>query len=149
MATGTAHQITGTATGVLAAASGFHAGVSPYVCALIVAGAAVAAKAPDYLEGGMIRHRTVTHWWVWWALLIVLGLHAFSHGAPLIGGFLGGFGIGGLTHLLFDLPNPAGIPLLTPYRRVSLKWWRSGRHEWLIVPAWLGATLYPAFSLFH
>lgn len=147
MATGLTHQITGTATGALIAAAGFHLGAELLPCALILAGAASGARAPDYLEGSAIRHRTITHWWPLWAGLVILGLHAMTHQAPEIGGFLIGFAMSAITHLLLDLPNPMGVPFLTPYRRVSLNWWRSGRHEWLIVPAWLAATLYPAFTL--
>ena len=43
--------------------------------------------------------------------------------------FFWGFGIGGLLHLLVDLPNPMGIPILTPTRRFSLKLWKSGKFE--------------------
>lgn len=149
MATGLTHQITGTATGALIAAVGLHLGVGLLTGAVIIAGAAVGAKAPDYLEGRAIRHRTITHWWFLWVVPLILGLHAMTHQAPEIGGFLVGFAMSAITHLLLDLPNPMGVPFLTPYRRVSLNWWRSGRHEWLIVPAWLAVTLYPAFTLIH
>ena len=54
-----------------------------------------------------------------------------------------GFSIGGLLHLLFDLPNPMGIPFLTPWNRVSLNLWNSGKKENLIV------TFVILFSLFY
>lgn len=46
-----------------------------------------------------------------------------------------GFAAGGMMHLLADWPNPLGVPWLFVYRRHSLKWWNSGRCDWLIVGA--------------
>jgi len=43
--------------------------------------------------------------------------------------FLLGFSFGGLLHLLTDLPNPMGIPIIAPNVRFSLKLWKSGRYE--------------------
>ena len=40
-----------------------------------------------------------------------------------------GYAAGGLTHLLFDLPNPMGVPIFTPVHRLSLRWWHSGDHD--------------------
>jgi hypothetical protein len=43
-------------------------------------------------------------------------------------------------HLLADFPNPLGVPWILPTHRHSLKWWSSGRCDWLvIVGAWLAA----------
>jgi membrane-bound metal-dependent hydrolase YbcI (DUF457 family) len=85
-----------------------------------------------------VRHRTVTHWVPLWILLFTF---SFLH-QPLyplsqaIQACAIGFTLGGLTHLLFDWPNPRGVPFLTPWRHHSLKLWNSGRREVLIVLGW-------------
>ncbi|MCY1380028.1 hypothetical protein D9M69_678080 [compost metagenome] len=43
-------------------------------------------------------------------------------------------------HLLADWPNPLGVPWI--FRRHSLRWWKSGRHDIIvIIAAWLAATI--------
>jgi hypothetical protein len=101
------------------------------------------ATAPDWLEipwagffgtrHSIIPHRTWTHWLFLWVCL--LGL---SVGHPLLaetvaGAMLMAFCLGGLTHLIMDLPNPMGIPILHPNRRRSLKLWASGKNEIALV----------------
>lgn len=57
--------------------------------------------------------------------------------------------VGGISHLLVDLPNPSGIPVLTPFHRMSLNCWESGDREWRLVlaallavaPLWWGEIL--------
>lgn len=58
-----------------------------------------------------------------------------------------GFALSGLGHLVLDSPNPMGIPLLLPHKRISLNLWRSGEMEWLIHLASLAAIAY--YYLFH
>ena len=53
-----------------------------------------------------------------------------------------GFSLGGLLHLLVDIPNPMGIPILTPYNRFSLKLWKSGKFENFICFILLFVNLY-------
>lgn len=100
------------------------------------------AQGAVWKRVSVIPHRTLTHWWpVWGCLLAVClaglpkSLWADAVGAPhaaaglaahAIGTGLTAFAIGGLLHLLGDLPNPSGIPRLLPFgRTVSLRWWRS------------------------
>jgi inner membrane protein len=139
--TRTGHHLTGLAAGILAA--GLFHGTAPSLAWLIVPCAWFGGVAPDRLEylgpWRWVRHRTVTHWWLLWVALLGYAVY--------LGGFAGallfGFGLGGLTHLLFDLPNPMGVPALHPWHRVSLRWWRSGEHEWLLVPMAFGAAALP------
>jgi len=120
--------------------------VSLIACLFLISG----ATAPDWLEirkksgGTIITHRTITHW-----LPIWIGLYVFSifmmntpqfnifeyaiNSNQYIAASLLGFTVGGLLHLAVDFPNPMGIPVLTPYHRLSLNLWKSGRNEGFII----------------
>jgi membrane-bound metal-dependent hydrolase YbcI (DUF457 family) len=114
------------------------------------------STAPDWLElrspkgGTFIKHRTWTHWLLPWMFLFSFsisqsGLHIdftsqseyFDYIKDYINidlnqyasSILLGFSLGGILHLLVDLPNPMGIPILTPFHRFSLKLWKSGKFE--------------------
>jgi membrane-bound metal-dependent hydrolase YbcI (DUF457 family) len=56
-----------------------------------------------------------------------------AHVASLYASVLLGFSVGGLLHLAVDIPNPMGIPLWVPWKRVSLGLWRCGEYEVLLV----------------
>jgi len=123
------------------------------------------STAPDWLEirrGGntLIPHRTITHFVPLWVGLLLLSLfsvnpelfHVLSfleHYAlnEIIRDCLLGFAIGGLLHLLFDLPNPMGIPFLLPFHRISLGLWRSGEMEKTIVFFVLCFSLWYAYPI--
>ncbi len=128
----------------------------------------IGSTAPDWLEirSGeytMIPHRTITHWlplWVFGFLTAIYSLSPyyfsiFDYMTFLDSFILGeiaascllGFSIGGLLHLLFDLPNPMGIPVLTPIHRFSLKLWNSGSMEFPIVIFVLICSLIYSFDL--
>jgi len=111
--------------------------------ALIAAWAVLpGATAPDWLEisrgGGkkrrtLITHRTLTHWLPLWIGVFLWTYHQIGISAHY-GWFIAwGFSVGALVHLLVDVPNPLGIPIMTPWHRVSLGWWRSGEMEALII----------------
>lgn len=121
----------------------------------------IGVNAPDYLEirikgKTLIPHRTITHWIPIWIVLFfysifsinsnyfnfLVNFNLYKLGIVEASALLG-FSIGGLLHLLFDLPNPMGIPFLTPWNRVSLNLWNSGKRENLIV------TFVILFSLFY
>ena len=97
------------------------------------------AVAPDALEWiipGKLRwceHRTITHWWPWWLLTLLIGI---MHMDDLWGPALLSYSLCAFSHLACDWPNPTGIPLLHPWDRRSLNWWRSGQKEWLLIPGW-------------
>ena len=88
-----------------------------------------------------IEHRTITHWVPLW-IGIAAFVTTFSFPAslqwyePFIYPFALGFVLGGLTHLVFDWPNPSGIPFLSPWSHHSLNLWRSGTADLIIVIAW-------------
>jgi len=79
----------------------------------------VGAVAPDFMEMGIIKHRTWTHWPLGWALILV----AAYYGVLLQPEYrdiyygLGGFCMGALLHVLADSPYYKGTPLLHPRKR--------------------------------
>lgn len=108
------------------------------------------ATAPDWLEirksggGTVIKHRTITHYLPIWAILFLVSLGYLTQNSFItenlpalpdnmfcswILSFVLGFSFGGLLHLLTDLPNPMGIPIIVPNVRFSLKLWKSGKYE--------------------
>ena len=99
--------------------------------------------APDWLEiswwdpqkgrQSVIKHRTITHVLILWIGAFVYSFMNLNKGwtIPLLG-----FSIGGLTHLLFDIPNPTGVPIWHPYKRFSFKLWKSGENEFILIMGW-------------
>jgi len=149
MASNKAHHATGWAAGVIAAAVVAHAGAGgpyqvPSVLAFLMG--ALGGTAPDWMEVAWwarthklwITHRTWTHWGLAWIALLAYSYLQLPHHAwapPLFG-----FAAGGIMHLLADWPNPLGVPWI--FRRHSLRWWKSGRHDLIvIIAAWLAATV--------
>jgi hypothetical protein len=113
----------------------------------------------------VIPHRTITHWWLLWlvpALLVTVwpfhipDFHFFASRTLAISGVLrmalAGFTAGGVMHLLMDVPNPTGIPILTPLARsrFGFGWWRSGNAleplAGLAMAAVAGAVLWAALN---
>tara|TARA_B100000700_G_scaffold267699_1_gene307765 strand:- start:31817 stop:32401 length:585 start_codon:yes stop_codon:yes gene_type:complete len=137
-----------------------------YIAAI---GTILGAKAPDYLEirtkvkdenkkvigtRTLITHRTITHWLPLWLIAGLFLLIQFEQSyfpffsnynfnnnevSNYIFSFFLGYVIGGLLHLITDLPNPMGIPIIHPKKRFSLNLWKSGKLEFLIV---LGILLF-------
>lgn len=107
--------------------------IGPAQASLFFAGAALGARAPDWLEGAiwlmrrryaLLPHRTVTHWWGIWIALGAAG-YDFVPGAPAWLVF--GVAASALLHILIDAMTPAGVPLLHPFAaRASLRMFRSG-----------------------
>lgn len=144
------HHITGAITGF---GVGVHLSLQPEFgwasVGACVLGGWYGGVFPDTFEKifGMywVKHRTVTHWVPLWVcgLVALLGTEyplPFLFGAEAYAALLA-FVLGGLTHLLFDWPNPTGIPFLHPWRRHTLNWWKSGEAEWLCVLVW-GGTIF-------
>lgn len=122
----------------------------------------IGSNAPDTLEcsykkagergdkvwhyGRLIAHRTLTHYWPLWLVLLYLcqavlpqysyllvlsmgTIDVIEFAQPVLMGYL----FGGLGHLVFDALTPMGIPLLMPYgKRYSLRLYRSRFAEGLI-----------------
>lgn len=119
------------------------------------------ATAPDWMEfrkssgGTLITHRTWTHWLLpWIAIFLITGsqepinlisydfLNEYNIGlSEKLNFALFCFSLGGLLHLSVDIPNPMGIPILTPFHRFSLKLWKSGKYETAICFVFLGINL--------
>lgn len=143
----TGHKLVGLAVGVGAAGAMkiWHPAFELWWLAVMLPLAVTGAAFPDRIEWGpfgdrWVTHRTWTHWWPFWLGPTVILLWPefrdfsgwFSHPA-IFAGMLAFFA-GGLSHLLTDLPNPSGVPFLTPYHHVSLGLWKSGQMEWAVVP---------------
>lgn len=160
--TNTGHRLTGIGAAMLSyALSEFLSkklkldlGMLNYVCA---AAALSGANAPDWLEvatrtvdgqrKSLIPHRTITHWLPLWIAGLAWGIFNVGTG---VSSFVIGFTIGGLMHLAMDWPNPMGIPIWVPWRRVSGRLWKSGKREILLVlGSWgLGWGAIQAVSLY-
>lgn len=154
--TGKGHTWVSLAFSIATYKIGLDLGVTPL---LVSAATIVGGTAPDWMEirkksgGTVIKHRTITHWLPLWLMLFFFSYGLIVKDETLmqiydfnvnvhIQSFLLGFSIGGLLHLLVDLPNPMGIPILTPTRRFSLKLWKSGKFEVPIVTAFFVFSLY-------
>lgn len=153
MASKEAHDSTGWAAGIIAAAVVQQAGAEgPYYMwsILAVLTGFLGGTAPDWLElvwwrrgsgrHSWIPHRTLTHWGIAWIALLVGSYYALPHQPwmPLVFGFA----CGGMMHLLADWPNPMGVPWLFIHKRHSLNLWSSGRCDWIVQgAAWLAAAL--------
>lgn len=109
----------------------------------------------------LIPHRTITHWLPIWMILFLFSVinidpsfinlnivqpFIISNESNTLSNILFsallGYSIGGLVHLMVDLPNPMGIPILTPKKRFSLNLWRSGKMEPLILTVLLVFVLH-------
>jgi inner membrane protein len=142
--TGKGHTWVGLATAIAVYKFSNDLGLTGFVAVL---GHILGATAPDWMEirvksgEGMrtlIPHRTITHWLPIWLVMFYFSYatatESIDLGIPINGylvEFIMGFAIGGLLHLLTDLPNPAGIPIISPSGkfRFSLKLWKSGKNE--------------------
>ena len=153
----TGHRLTGIAAGCLVACAfwrsdgvlslaaipaGYFGGTAPDW--LEIAHAEYSQKYQRWMRQSVIPHRTITHWWPVWAAasaLLVIWPFAccqttFAGCQPLsFAWFLlvtriagTGFVAGAWMHLLMDLPNPTGIPMVTPRARsrFGFGWWKSG-----------------------
>ena len=79
--------------------------------------AAIGSLLPDVLElGGLVQHRTATHYlWFWVPASIILWLALRSTGFSVVWLYtLFFFVSGGLLHVLQDALSNGGIPLVTP-----------------------------------
>ena len=131
---------------------------SEFTSYLAGAAALSGANAPDWLEiasrnkegerRSVIPHRTITHWLPLWILGLWWGT---ANAGDTVGSFVIGFTIGGLMHLAMDWPNPLGITVWVPWKRVSGHLWRSGQREILLVLAtWgLGWAAFKWVSLYQ
>lgn len=136
--TGKGHRLTGVGAGFFAAAFVHVLGYN--YTAEIIAGLAAASSTtvPDWIEiptykkgvrtGTLIPHRTITHWPILWLGLMYVAFHYLE---PYPAAIALGVCIGALAHILADAPNPMGIPMLWPHKRVSIfgGLWRSGEFE--------------------
>lgn len=142
---GPGHHITGAITGATCAAYLVgQQGAPVATAALCVVGGWIGGVFPDRFERigrwQWLPHRTVTHWVPIWAGLVCFllahpGLNGLNHAAQIYPLLLG-FGSGCLTHILFDWPNPMGVPWILPFWRQSLHLWNSGRADFLLTVIW-------------
>lgn len=146
------HHLTGIGTciGIVGYTQGI---LEPHWSILVGILAILGSTAPDWLEipwyfnplglsdnprKSLIPHRRITHWVLGWVLMLLAGIYGIVQDYTLLGYCVVGFSAGCLTHLLFDIPNPMGVPLFHPWHRTSLKLWKSGQREGLLIIGWLG-----------
>lgn len=114
--------------GLTAIPAGYFGGTAPDW--LEIAHAEYSEKYKRWMRKSVINHRTITHWWPLWLMATIsvwMWLPAYPHGIWFLPAALG-FMAGGWMHLLMDIPNPTGIPIMTPFARgrYGLGWWKSG-----------------------
>jgi membrane-bound metal-dependent hydrolase YbcI (DUF457 family) len=147
--TGRGHWLSGAIFATITAALTKDSSAIPFWVAV---GTLFGSTAPDWMEirlskeVTLIPHRTITHWlplWIGLLLIMMSQLGFVSLDLPIIPtitplpfveeSLILGFACGGLLHLLLDAPNPMGIPVFTPFHRMSLNLWESGRFETTIL----------------
>lgn len=81
--------------------------------------------APDFLELGVIPHRTYTHYPVFWLLLLAGAVFGQDlELAPVqYHWYIAGFSAGCLWHIVCDWPYYGGVPLFSPTRKIALFRW--------------------------
>lgn len=136
MASARAHQLMGYPCAVAAAAWVYDYGAVHSVLAAVAG--YLGSMAPDRLEEKwwspefrrFLAHRGWTHIIGLWCIGLYCGWWWMWHwwGAALFG-----FAIGGLAHLLTDMPNKPGVPLLWIQGRVCLNLWKSGTADGLLI----------------
>jgi membrane-bound metal-dependent hydrolase YbcI (DUF457 family) len=146
--TGTGHRLTGIGAAFIAAGIMRLLGGSEAQQVIAWFVAMGTTRIPDTIEfptynngfktGCLIPHRTITHWPYLW---VALAWYCYTLGGyPSAAGL--GLAIGALSHILWDAPNPMGIPWVLPHKRISFGrkgLWRSGRGDYLIA-AFYGAV---------
>lgn len=76
---------------------------------------------PDFSEMGVIPHRTFTHYWPIYGVIIVACYILLPNPDYALWAYVGlGVSIGSLMHILCDWPYYGGIPVFTPRRKVPL-----------------------------
>lgn len=110
---------------------------------VLIAASTIGGIVPDAIEKlGPIRisrHRTYTHWLLAW---IVISVVHFAFWQPRLESYIAtGLLAGIFTHLAFDVITPMGIPLLVPWKRHTLKLWKSGQKDYLLYTSYFLAVL--------
>ena len=143
MASKSAHLAVGAACGLVTtiAIHKIFPNIPGYILVLCFLASIPGGTAPDWLEiaswspekgrQSIIKHRTYTHWFPFWCILTVLSIFLIPVlvWSPLITAF----GIAGISHLIIDWPNPMGVPWIRIKKRHSLKLWKSGEYELILV----------------
>jgi membrane-bound metal-dependent hydrolase YbcI (DUF457 family) len=88
------------------------------------------ALAPDFIEFGIIPHRTLTHYWPIYALIILVVNPGYTQDAVItlldieeisinVSAAATAFCVGAVSHILMDLPFYGGAPLFRPFKKVQ------------------------------
>jgi membrane-bound metal-dependent hydrolase YbcI (DUF457 family) len=112
----------------------------PTLTGLCAVSLIVGSNAPDWLEFGVIPHRTFTHVLTIWLCIALYGLFSILNAALLhqiginaaskeIAAILLGFGAGGMSHWLGDVLNMRPVPIVTPFDKIALGLFNSGTNQ--------------------
>jgi membrane-bound metal-dependent hydrolase YbcI (DUF457 family) len=82
---------------------------------------AIGSVAPDFIEMGIIKHRTYTHYPPFYIGAIFASHYFYTSGALSDISFIAivGYATGSIVHLLCDWPYYRGIPLFLPTKQVK------------------------------
>lgn len=142
------------ATGFIAGTAFIYTGPDILELGIFTIATAIGSRLPDKMENFMgfriLTHRGISHWAMAWLILAAAAFVDFYQlqlAPPLLSLAIAGVSFGSLVHLMGDLPNPMGVPLIHPTKRISLNWWKSGEMEGLIIAAFVGGHLAIGWSL--
>lgn len=117
-------------------------------CAALFVGVRPGSTAPDWLEFGLIKHRTLTHLPWLWLLMYAVSVSMVAHFevGVLAACLITGFCLGALSHWVGDVGTPMGVPLLNPTRRYSINMWSTGKpsEKAPIIIAWIVVAIMAA-----
>ncbi|HCG5104969.1 metal-dependent hydrolase [Vibrio alginolyticus] len=113
---------------------------NPLLTPLCAMGLIIGSNAPDWLEFGVIPHRTFTHILSIWLCIALYGLLSliglpyiemtpFTPARPELAALLAGFGCGGISHWLGDVLNMRPVPIVTPFDKIALRLFNSGTNQ--------------------
>ena len=97
-----------------------------------------------------LTHRGITHTLLFPVIFIVAMLMAAAAKIPVLPELIMGFNVGWVVHILADLCNRKGVPLLWPLyrRRVHIAaFLTSTWHEYVFIILWLGVNVACVFFL--
>lgn len=136
------HFRAGLVLGVTLACGAYFATQNPFVSGMILTGSIAGSSAPDWLEiawhtgGGkkegwfsfgyedsvrhsIIPHRTITHWYLAWTILVIFSMAYLFRNQGLLEYFVTSFLVSGWLHIRMDSKTSMGVPWFHPWVRTK------------------------------